>query len=149
MVSHTICQVSRKIFCPLSWNPIKSMKFGTKLSDPVDKKRNILSSVGNAKFNILKKASSSYLDNPNAMYFFPNQVKPLKRIKDVSNLYLVKFKKPELVEDAVWGTIKRKVRKFERNAQKNGFTVKKSSVLIGGKALAFLRVETKKRIFNV
>lgn len=94
-------------------------KFGNEpliVLDPTDKYRNVASAVKQQALNEFIAAAENYLRNPSINYFFPkkiimnaNRIKEIRK-SDLSMISLI-HKKPAIVEDILWGQL----RKFERS----------------------------------
>jgi tRNA nucleotidyltransferase (CCA-adding enzyme) len=110
------------------------------LPDPVDAARNVLASVSDASFSLLREAAREYLKDPGERFFFPRAPPKLKNLPRLRNKFLVRLERPEMVEEAVWGWAKGVARKLERNAELDGYVVRRWSAFVGGEVLLAFEV---------
>lgn len=113
----------------LEW--LIKQKHPLRLSDPVDKKRNILASLSRESFETTRAAAEAYLKEPSENFFFPPDISPLKHIPP-RNMALIEFPRPDLVEDAVWGNLRSKMKKLVKNAKRHGFDIIRWSIMVEG-----------------
>ncbi|MBR9680850.1 MAG: hypothetical protein GOU98_03445 [Candidatus Altiarchaeota archaeon] len=118
------------------------------LKDPVDKKRNVLASVSIESLKVTKLAANDYLTQAGENFFFPEIPKPLKTVPK-SGLALIKFERPyDLVEDAVWGNTRSKLKKIVRNAKGEGFEILKWSIHVDKSVYGLLKYKADKELIR-
>lgn len=129
------------LFHAVDWEP------GTKLSlldkkipdfpetliviDPVDNERNVASAISPETFDLFKKASCAYLQNPKSTFFFPNTIKPwsIKKIKTTIHngqyKYVgIAFPKPAgIIDENLYPQIRKARKNIETVCVTYGFTV--------------------------
>ncbi|MEM3361785.1 MAG: CCA tRNA nucleotidyltransferase [Candidatus Anstonellaceae archaeon] len=97
--------------------------------DPVDKNRNVAAVVSRTSFSRFVLAARKFLSRPSIKYFFPNtrkiKISTLKKIIDKrkSNILVLKFKSPDLVEDILWPQLKKLCLSIVWNLEKEEFRV--------------------------
>jgi len=98
--------------------------------DPVDPNRNVAAAVSAESFFTFRQASAQFLRLPTARHFFPPEMKPysLAEIsKEVAarrtRLYLVQFKRPDIVDDVLWPQLRRAVQMTGKVLEEGGFRV--------------------------
>ncbi|MEM4390303.1 MAG: CCA tRNA nucleotidyltransferase [Candidatus Diapherotrites archaeon] len=99
--------------------------------DPVDKERNVAAALSYNQYARFIAACRSFVDNPSLNFFFPKPVKPWSKKSLLSFLNKVEvvavlFPYPRvLVEDQVWGVVRRLGRKLFSVSIANDFVVKR------------------------
>jgi tRNA nucleotidyltransferase (CCA-adding enzyme) len=123
---------------------VEKMSWPISQSDPVDPKRNVLASVSEEKFNLLKEAARKYLEKPSLKFFFPEKPAAPESLPP-GNLVLVKMPLPELPADAVWGWAKGKARKISRNSELQGYVCEKFGVFAGPEVFILMKFNKLKQ----
>jgi tRNA nucleotidyltransferase (CCA-adding enzyme) len=102
--------------------------------DPVDAGRNVAAAVSAETFFRFIQASSHFLRTPSARHFFPAEPKPYSLAEIYSELasrrtrlYLVKFQRPEVVDDILWPQLRRAVQIIGKMLEEGGFRVLRGS----------------------
>jgi len=98
--------------------------------DPVDKNRNVAAAVSAESFYRFVKACNDFKKKPNKRFFFKEKIKPYsimeisKEIKKRgTRWYLIKFKRPKIVDDTLYPQMRRCLNSLEKILNKNGFRV--------------------------
>ncbi|MCX8163143.1 MAG: CCA tRNA nucleotidyltransferase [Candidatus Micrarchaeota archaeon] len=97
--------------------------------DPVDKKRNVAAVVSRTSFSRFVLAARKFLAKPSLLYFFPKKPQPnsvtLKKIiqKRKSNILVISFKNPDLVEDILWPQLRKMTNSLVFNLEKEEFRI--------------------------
>ncbi|MFQ6020469.1 MAG: CCA tRNA nucleotidyltransferase [Candidatus Aenigmatarchaeota archaeon] len=107
-------------------------KFRTPLItiDPVDKNRNVAAAVSIETFYRFVKACNDFLKNKKMKFFFPEKIKPYS-IQEISKeikkrgtrWYLIKFKRPDVIDDTLYPQLRRCIKSLEKILKENGFRV--------------------------
>jgi len=100
------------------------------LSDPVDRKRNVIAAVSDETRARVIEAAEAFLNNPSLKFFFPNKPPVLPEPVRTENKCLVILEKPEIFEDGVWGMLRRYANKVERNARAVGFEILRKKIWV-------------------
>ncbi|MEM3422340.1 MAG: CCA tRNA nucleotidyltransferase [Candidatus Bilamarchaeaceae archaeon] len=84
--------------------------------DPTDKNRNVAAPVSEENFKKFIRLARAFLKKPSEKYFagektFDERLRSLRRKKFV---VFVRFKKPEVVDDVLWGQVKRLISILKR-----------------------------------
>ncbi|HDN62708.1 MAG TPA: CCA tRNA nucleotidyltransferase [Candidatus Bathyarchaeota archaeon] len=103
--------------------------------DPVDKLRNVASSVRSEKKSLFTVAARAFLQNPKREFFYPKRVVPydLPRLKSNvlkrgSAIIFIKFTKPNLVPDVLWGQLYKASRAVSSTLDRHGFKTLRKAV---------------------
>ena len=98
--------------------------------DPVDPNRNVAAAVSAESFFSFIQASAQFLRLPTAKHFFPAETKPYSLVEVAkavsarrSRLYIVKFPKPDVVDDVLWPQLRRAVQLVGKVLEEGGFRV--------------------------
>lgn len=107
---------------------IAYQKFRTPLVviDPVDNKRNVSAAVTEEKYFSVISLARSFIQSKNKTKFFikPNIPLPqLRKLVKNTNFYCLKFTAPNIVEDVLWGQVKRFYSLFSAFMKKQGFEI--------------------------
>jgi len=83
--------------------------------DPTDKNRNVAAALSEKNFKKFISKARLFLKNPKKEMFFKeeNIKKKIERMKKKGNAYFVKFKTPEIVDDVLWGQLKKLSKNIE------------------------------------
>lgn len=101
--------------------------------DPVDPNRNVAAAVSAEAFFGFIQSAGRFLRAPTAKHFFPPATRPYS-LDDVSKelaarrtrLYLVKFARPDVVDDILWPQLRRAVQLVGKVLEEGGFRVLRS-----------------------
>ncbi len=92
--------------------------------DPTDKNRNVAAAVSAANIGKFIKLSRRFLVNTSLNFF--NDPEPFyDKLKRMKNKYLIKIKKPQIVDDVLWGQIRKMERMLLDFLKRKDFVVKK------------------------
>ena len=98
--------------------------------DPVDPNRNVAAAVSVESFYNFVAGCKDFLKGPSPKFFFPDKAKPytLSEIsKEVrkrgTRWYLIKFKRPEIIDDTLWPQIRRALKTVETKMNQGGFRI--------------------------
>ena len=87
--------------------------------DPVDSNRNVASAVSERSKSMMTFASRQFLKNPSIKFFFPDPIVPLSDeslLRKISErktvIFVVKFQKPELIDDVLYPQMRRTMDAF-------------------------------------
>lgn len=101
--------------------------------DPVDPNRNVAAAVSAESFFRFRQASGSFLRLPTAKHFFHPEPKPYSLVeisKEMASrgtrLYLVKFARPDVIDDILWPQLRRAVQMTGKVLEEGGFRVLRS-----------------------
>ncbi len=85
--------------------------------DPVDSSRNVAASVSLENFYRFREASRAFLTDPSEKFFFPSEVTPLspedclnKMSSRGTDFIVITCRRPNVVDDILWGQINKSVR---------------------------------------
>ena len=113
--------------------------------DPVDRNRNVAAAVSPESFFEFVKSVKGFLKSPSLAAFESKFKKPLsvrevkKRIVERgTNLFIIKFKKPDILEDILWSQLRRAGKSIEKNFHSNGFRVFRKGYWADGKECILL-----------
>lgn len=96
--------------------------------DPTDNKRNVASAVSEENLKKFVRVAKSFLKKPSTTHFFKKPrgiVQKMKRLSDNYPTYSITLPKPEVVDDVLWGQLKKLVKQLDSNLKKQDFIVKK------------------------
>ncbi|MHB8360249.1 MAG: CCA tRNA nucleotidyltransferase [Thermoplasmataceae archaeon] len=101
--------------------------------DPVDATRNASAAVSLTSLSIFKLSAKAFIKNPSADYFGlePIQV-PAENVNRGTKFYLIKFKRPDIVDDIIFPQVQKMINSIIRNANIKGFRILNSEYYIGG-----------------
>jgi len=128
-----------------------SKKFKTPLIviDPVDKNRNVSAAVSVENFYKFVRYCKDFDRNSKKEFFFPIKTKPYsvdetrKEIqKRGTRWYIIKFKKPKVLEDVLYPQLRRCLRSIEKELEKNGFKVMNRYFWCNDKCVLIFEMET-------
>ena len=116
--------------------------------DPVDKNRNVGAAVSVERFYTFVKACKEFIENPKKEFFFKKPVNP-PSIKEISEKikkrgtewYLIKFKKPKVIEDILYPQMKRCHKAIEKMLNQNGFNVLRSDFYCNEECVLIFEME--------
>ena len=115
--------------------PIKFFGEPLIVVDPVDKFRNVASSVRLEKKSLFTAAAGAFLQNPKKEFFYPKKIVPydLSRLKSTvlkrgSAIIFIKFTKSGLVPDVLWGQLYKASRAISSTLDRYGFKTLRKSV---------------------
>ena len=96
--------------------------------DPTDKYRNVASAVKQQALNEFIAAAENYLRNPSINYFFPKKIiMNASRIEEIrkSDLCIISMihKKPAIVDDILWGQLRKFERSINNHLSSEGFRI--------------------------
>jgi tRNA nucleotidyltransferase (CCA-adding enzyme) len=102
--------------------------------DPIDKRRNVASSVSSRKLNEFIAASRIFLKSPREHFFFPGKIRPFGPDGVIStmdgkgtDIVFIKIGSAGVVSDILWGQLYKTLRSIERYLRQNDFQVLRSS----------------------
>lgn len=94
-------------------------KFGKQLVviDPTDKNRNVAAPISEENLSKFIKAAKQFTKKPSADYFFQHQDfdSKIAALKKRYSVAIISFNKPEIVDDVLWGQVKRLMHLAERS----------------------------------
>ncbi len=106
--------------------------------DPVDPNRNVAAAVSEESFYRFVKGCNDFIKNPTKNFFFQETPKPFtvkeieKEIKKRgTRWYLIKFKKPDVVDDTLWPQLRKSMKTINKLLDDNGFRIFRSDFWVG------------------
>lgn len=130
---------------------IQKFKSPLTVVDPVDRNRNVGAAVSIEKFYTFVKACRDFVENPKEDFFFEKPVKPYsiaeisKRImKRSTNLFLITFDKPKVIEDILYPQMKRCTKAIEKMLNQNDFKVLRCDFFCNKECTMIFEMETWK-----
>lgn len=113
---------------------VKKYKTPLIVIDPVDKNRNAGAAVSVESFYRFVKACKDFVEKPSEEFFLPKKIKPYSqrvlsnKIKErETSWYLLKFKKPKVLDDILYSQMRKLIKTMNRLLSHNGFNVLKST----------------------
>ncbi len=108
--------------------------------DPVDAERNVAAPVSAGNFLRFRELCGKYLSGPSEEFFFPKKMSGAEIGKWVRgrNLFGVEFGNEKIVDDILWGQLRRLNSSFSDFLSGNGFGVVGSHIFSDGKKSFFL-----------
>jgi tRNA nucleotidyltransferase (CCA-adding enzyme) len=106
------------------------------LRDPVDQGRDLARAISREKLATMILASRSFLSNPRLEFF--TSMKGRKRTDLITQLYCILFKHGDIVEDILWGELKKTARKVSARLEDMGFRVTRTDQCTDGRNSAIL-----------
>ena len=108
--------------------PAVTKQFGKQLVviDPTDRHRNVAAAVSAENLKRFTSMSVKFLKKPSLNYFFKKPKtfeQKVKELKRKGYTYLLVLQKPELVDDVLWGQLKKLIKQLESYLEKNGFVI--------------------------
>ncbi len=99
--------------------------------DPVDRNRNVAAALSLNQFSRIVAASRAFLEKPSEKFFFPRKEKPwsVKKVKEIlgkKELLAVEIGYPKVLEDILWGQIRRLRKKIVSQLEGEDFMVIRS-----------------------
>ncbi|HIE15244.1 TPA: CCA tRNA nucleotidyltransferase [Candidatus Bathyarchaeota archaeon] len=98
--------------------------------DPIDKTRNVASSVKECRLNEFIAASREFLKHPSLNFFYPEKIKPFspeKILREMNqrgtSLMAIKFRSIKTVPDVLWGKLYKSQKAISNLIQRNGFRI--------------------------
>ncbi|MEM0480922.1 MAG: CCA tRNA nucleotidyltransferase [Candidatus Aenigmatarchaeota archaeon] len=96
--------------------------------DPVDKNRNAAAALSFYNFFKFKNLARKFLENPSIEFFLKKEVKPFTyqelvyfQIKRRTNLIVLRFKRPEVVDDIIYPQLRKFVRRILKILEQYNF----------------------------
>ncbi|MFH1751515.1 MAG: CCA tRNA nucleotidyltransferase [archaeon] len=121
--------------------------------DPTDYQRNVAAAVSTQQFSRFIGCARAFLKKPGKKFFFGQKTKPwpLRKasvlLKEKDLIFLC-FPYPKLVEDLVWGQIRRLRRKISNQLSLNDFKVLNGSEFIQDKKQIIILIELESHYLN-
>ena len=115
--------------------------------DPVDSERNVAAPVSAENFARFVEVCGRFLKNPTEEFFFPRKISVANILKwlEGRNFYGIEFSNEKMVDDVLWGQIRRVSSAFGVFLEQNGFTVLGShSFSDGKKTVLFYELKERK-----
>ena len=88
--------------------------------DPVDKNRNVAAALSFYNFFKFKNLARKFLENPSIEFFLKKEVEPINyndliylQIKRRTNLIVLRFKRPEIVDDIIYPQMRKFAKRIE------------------------------------
>jgi tRNA nucleotidyltransferase (CCA-adding enzyme) len=108
--------------------------------DPVDSERNVAAPVSGDNFSRFVDVCRRFLKNPSEVFFFPKKMGSAEIAKWMrgKNLYGIEFANEKIVDDVLWGQIRRVGAAFGDFLSGNGFTLVGSHPFSDGKKTILL-----------
>ncbi|MDD5096589.1 MAG: CCA tRNA nucleotidyltransferase [Candidatus ainarchaeum sp.] len=108
--------------------------------DPVDSERNVAAPVSAANFSRFINACRKFLTKPSEEFFFPKKMNAagIGKWARGRNLYGIEFANEKIVDDVLWGQIRRVGAAFGDFLSANGFTMVGSHPYSDGKRTILL-----------
>lgn len=120
-------------FTKIDSEKLKKYKTPLIVIDPVDKNRNAGAAVSVESFYRFVKACKDFIKKPSSKFFLPKKVKPYSFRKLASiikkretNFYLIKFKRPKILDDILYSQMRRCLKSVDRLFSENGFKILRS-----------------------
>ncbi len=117
------------------------------IADPVDEKRDVLASVSKYSFEIMKKASRAYLEQPSLSFFFPEKYPVPSRLPLENTHYLLVFERLSGDDNIVYSQLRRYARLASKAAAAEGHVVFSWNVF--AKKKAYILFDILERGFKV
>ncbi|MBL7160177.1 MAG: CCA tRNA nucleotidyltransferase [Candidatus Aenigmarchaeota archaeon] len=106
--------------------------------DPVDYKRNVAAAVSAETFFKFVDACEDFVRRPSDKHFFPYKLKPYTTSEIMKEMkrrglrwYLLKFKRPDVVDDVLYPQLRRGLKRIENIIKENGFGVHRTDSWCG------------------
>lgn len=112
--------------------------------DPVDAERNVAAPVSAGNFERFVRVCGRFLEKPSLKFFFPGKMKDAGIAKWIAgrNIYGIEFANEKVVDDVLWGQIRRVNAAFGVFLEQSGFTVLGAHPYSDGeKSVLFLEVK--------
>jgi len=103
--------------------------------DPTDRNRNVAAAVSKENLRKFILLCRRFKKNPTESYFFrapqafEQQLEMLSRFSGKGHTYLITIPKPEIVEDVLWGQLRKLMKQLSSRLQNDGFQLPVSSPL--------------------
>jgi tRNA nucleotidyltransferase (CCA-adding enzyme) len=121
--------------------------------DPVDKRRNVASSLRKDRLDEFIAAARMFLKRPNSHFFYPRETETLSIERLVqkiasrgSAIIFLRFGQVNAVPDVLWGQLYRSQRALRKILQRNDFSVIRDCVWSDEKDVNILIFELKHRL---
>ncbi len=126
----------------------KKFKAPLILIDPVDVNRNVAAAVSPEIFYKFVDAAKSFADSPSQTFFFPKDARAYsvfeisKEIKKRgTRWYMIRFKKPDVVDDTLYPQVKRGTNSVGKILTQNGFRILRKGFWIGDECVMIFEMD--------
>ena len=140
----------KKIILNAKEKDVKRFKEQMVVIDPVDKNRNMAAAVSRKSLTKFMLKARQFLKKPTKDFFFPKPVKfnPKKLIKERS-LVAIDFAYPgKVIEEIVWGQLRKLVKLIKMKLEGEGFTILHTFFWTDEKRQCVILIEVENKILN-